>query len=449
MNFCSLKEMVRSVRQRKISPLELLEAHVTQIQKEQTRVNAFVAVYEESARLAAKAATDLLVSDLELGPLHGIPVTVKDSFDIAGRPTLCGSRFRLGHVAQQDSTAVARLRSAGAIILGKTNTPEFLNNYETDNLLTGRTNHPVDANRTAGGSSGGEAAAIATFCSPGGMGSDGGGSIRVPAHYCGIAGLKPTPGRVSAAGHFPQIAHPGGLLGVAGPMARSVADLNLLFSVVAGHDWEDPFSAPVPTLPPPKAERSVAVWFGFEDTPLDPDIRLAIERAAERFRTLDYRVERFSPKGLDQARELWWFFFERIFAPLTKDMIRGREAEAHWSSTDLMYEALSEPEPTTREVILNLARRDQMRTELIAQMKEHSILLGPVCGVTAPLHRTLRGSALHAAMAPSTLFNLLGMPGLAVPFGKSQAGMPVGVQLVARPWDDSQLLSHGIELERE
>src|SRR3982751_20547 len=280
--------MVAAVRNRKVSPAELVHAHFVQIGKEQPRINAFVATYEESGRLAAKQATDALTGSGELPPLHGIQITIKDSFDIAGEPTLCGSRLRLGHVAQRDSTAVARLRSAGAIILGKTNTPEFLNNYETDNFLTGRTNHPLDETRTPGGSSGGEAAAIAAFCSAGGMGSDGGGSIRVPAHYCGIAGLKPTPGRVSAAGHFPEIAHPGGLLGVGGPMARTVADLNLLFSVVAGHDWEDPFSAPVPTLPPHKAERSVAVWFGFEDTPLDPDIRFAIERAAERFRTLDY-----------------------------------------------------------------------------------------------------------------------------------------------------------------
>lgn len=440
---------MRSVHDRKLSSVELLEAHLLQIKKEQPRINAFVTVYEESARHAAKHATDQLSSFPHLPPLYGIPVTIKDSFDIEGEPTLCGSRFRLGHRADRDSTAVERLRSAGAIILGKTNTPEFLNNYESDNLLTGRTNHPLDSNRTPGGSSGGEAAAIATYCSPGGMGSDGGGSIRVPAHYCGIAGLKPTPGRVSGAGHFPQIAHPGGLLGVCGPMARSVSDVSLLYSVVAGHDSRDPFSAPVPVSNSSAARKSVGVWFGFDDTPLDPDIRLAMERAAEKLRESGYRVEPFQSKGLERARELWWFFFERIYAPFTRDLIRGREAEAHWSSTDLMYEALEEPEPTAREIVSNLGARDAMRTILLERMEQFSILLAPVCTVTAPLHHTLRGPELRRAMAPSSIVNLLGMPGLAVPYGTSRSGMPIGIQLVGRPWEEESLLLTGMLLERE
>ncbi|MFL6447635.1 MAG: amidase [Bryobacteraceae bacterium] len=441
--------MISAVRGRKISPLELVDAHLQQIQNEQPRINAFVSVYEESARDAAKRATDVLTGSSHVPPLHGIPVTIKDSFDISGEPTICGSRFRLGHVAEKDSTAVARLRRAGAIILGKTNTPEFLNNYETDNLVWGRTNHPLDAARTAGGSSGGEAAAIASYCSPGGMGSDGGGSIRVPAHYCGIAGLKPTPGRVSAAGHFPEIAHPGGLLGVGGPMARSVEDLSLLYSVTAGHDSLDPFSAPVPVANPAPEVSAIGVWFGFDDVPLDPDIRSAIEGAAEKLRSSGHQVELFRPKGLERVRELWWFFFERIFAPFTRDLISGREDEAHWSLTDLMNEALREPEPTAREVVSNLIARDQIRTTLLQQMEKYPIIVAPVCTATAPLHHTLRGPALHAAMSPSSTFNLLGMPGLAVRWGTSRTGMPIGVQLVGRPWEEASLLATGMRLERE
>jgi amidase len=441
--------MVAAVRNRKVSPTELVHAHFVQIGKEQPRINAFVATYEESARLAAKQATNALTASGELPPLHGIPITIKDSFDIAGEPTLCGSRLRLGHVAQRDSTAVARLRSAGAIILGKTNTPEFLNNYETDNFLTGRTNHPLDETRTTGGSSGGEAAAIAAYCSAGGMGSDGGGSIRIPAHYCGIAGLKPTPGRVSAAGHFPEIAHPGGLLGVGGPMARTVEDVSLLYSIVAGHDWLDPFSAPVPVGNSTQHVKSVGVWFGFDDVPLDPDIRRAIEGAAEKLRASGYRVELFQPKGLERARELWWFFFERIFAPFTRELISGREEEAHWSSTDLMYEALAQPAPTAQEIVSNLVARDQMRTRLLEQMERYPIILAPVCTVTAPLHHTLRGPELHAAMSPSSIFNLLGMPGLAIPQARSRTGLPIGVQLAGRPWEEQSLLTTGMRLERE
>jgi amidase len=441
--------MIKGVRDREISPLELVDAHLAQIEKEQPRVNAFVAVYGESAREQAKQATDARTVSSDLPPLYGIPVTIKDSFDIAGEPTLCGSRFRIGHLAQSDSTAVARLRAAGAIIIGKTNTPEFLNNYETDNFFTGRTNHPLDLTRTPGGSSGGEAAAIASYCSPGGMGSDGGGSIRVPAHYCGIAGLKPTPGRVSAAGHFPEIAHPGGLLGVAGPMARTVEDVSLLYSVVAGHDWRDPFSAPVPLSSAATSIERIGIWFGFEDVPLDPDVRSAIEDAAEKLRASGYKLEPFQPKGLERARELWWFFFERIFAPFTRELISGREQDAHWSSTDLMYEALEQPQPSASEIVSNLIARDQMRTSMLEQMERYPIVLGPVSTVTAPLHHTLRGPELHAAMSPSSTFNLLGMPALAVAGGRSRTGMPVGVQLIGRPWEERSLLTTGMRLERE
>lgn len=441
--------MAKAVREGTLSPVELVDAHLAQIRKDGEGINAFVAVYEESAREAARQATEALSRTGEVGRLHGVPITIKDSFDIAGQPTLCGSRFRLGHIAERDATAVQRLRAAGAIILGKTNTPEFLNNYETDNFLTGCTNHPLDGARTAGGSSGGEAAAIAAFCSAGGMGSDGGGSIRVPAHYCGIAGLKPTPGRVSAAGHFPAIAHPGGLLGVGGPMARTVEDVSFLYSVVAGHDWRDPFSAPVPVPHSAPEVRRIGVWLGFGDVPLDPDVRSAIEAAAQKFRALGYTVEPFEPHGFDRVRELWWFFFERIFAPFTRELIRGREQEAHWSSTDLMFEALKQPEPTAAEIVMNLIARDEIRTNLLEQMEQCPILLCPVCTVTAPFHHTLRGPELHDAMSPSSAFNLLGMPGLAVPSGTSRTGMPVGVQLVGRPWEEQSLLAAGMRLERE
>jgi Asp-tRNA(Asn)/Glu-tRNA(Gln) amidotransferase A subunit family amidase len=238
--------MASQVRERAVSPVELVEAHLRQIEKLNPLLNAFVVVTAERAREDARLAETAMMRGDRLGPLHGVPVTVKDSFDLAGHPTRCGSKFRSELPKERDSAAAARMRAAGAIVLGKTNCPEFLSNYETDNFITGRTNNPWNLERTAGGSSGGESAAIASFCSAGGIGSDGGGSIRIPAHCCGIAGLKPTPGRVSAAGHDPKISHPGGLLGVGGPMARTAQDVRILFSVLAGYDSQDPFSAPVP-----------------------------------------------------------------------------------------------------------------------------------------------------------------------------------------------------------
>jgi len=428
--------MAAAVRSGGLSPVTLVEHHLNQIRSRNPQINAFVEVYEDEALAAARATRPDSV------PLAGVPVTVKDSLDMAGRPTLCGSQFRVGHVADHDATCVRRLRAAGAIIIGKTNTPEFLNNYETDNYLTGRTNHPLNTAHTAGGSSGGESAAIAAFCSAGGIGSDGGGSIRVPAHYCGIAGLKPTPGRISAAGHFPAIAHPGGLLGVIGPMARTVEDVALLFSVLAGYDFADPFSAPVPLRDMPGEGFPIALWPQFYSAPVDPEIRSAVVQAGELL-----GAEPFQPTGFESALDLWWFFFERIFAPLTRDMIRGHKHDAHWTGTDLMYEALAEPEPTARDIVLNLMERDRMRTAMLKEMERYPVLITPVCGVTAPLHHTLRGRERLEAMAPATFCNVLGLPALAVPFGHAANGMPIGVQLVGRPWEEERLLAVGRLLE--
>ena len=177
-------------------------------------------------------------------PLHGVPISIKSSIDVAGHRCEAGSRLRAGYVASEDAPLVARLRAAGAVILGVTNAPEMLMAWETDNLLYGRTNNPWDLTRTAGGSSGGEAAAIAAGLSAGGVGSDGGGSIREPAHFCGICGLKPTPGRIPSTGHFPKAGGPFALLGVVGPMARTVADLQILFEVMAGCGrWRSVFRA--------------------------------------------------------------------------------------------------------------------------------------------------------------------------------------------------------------
>jgi len=223
---------------------------------------------------------------------------------------------------------VARLRREGAILLGKTNTPELLASYETDNFLTGRTNNPWDVERTPGGSSGGEAAAIAAFCSAGGVASDGGGSIRVPAHFCGIAGLKPTPGRVPGTGHFPSMGYPGGLVGVAGPMARTAEDLRLLFAALAGYDGQDPFSAPVPLRVATVAGVRIGVWEQFYKVPVDPEIRAAVRRAAGMIETLGIAVEDFEPRGLERGPKVWAIFARWPSAATKTLAVCGREDRA-------------------------------------------------------------------------------------------------------------------------
>src|SRR5579872_7262655 len=268
--------MAELIQSRKLSPVELVQAHLDPIERLNSQITAYVQIDREGALATARDAEKAIVQNKALGPLHGVPLSIKSAIDVAGMRCEAGTKLRAGHLATNDAPLVSRLRNAGAIILGTTNTPELLMAWETDNLLYGRTNNPHDLTRTAGGSSGGEAAAIATGCSAGGVGSDGGGSIRVPAHFCGICGLKPTPGRVPATGHFPQSAGPFALLGVVGPMARTISDLKVLFEVMQGPEIGDPSAAPVPLRwPAPSELKNLRIGY-FEDdgrTPVTPETR--------------------------------------------------------------------------------------------------------------------------------------------------------------------------------
>ena len=441
--------MVSMVRSGAVSPVELVESHLQQIDARNPSLNAFVAVFAEEALAEARAREADLVHSQPPGLLYGVPVTVKDSFDVAGFPTRAGSRLRSTQPAASDAAAVAQLRREGAIILGKTNTPELLASYETDNFLTGRTNHPLDSERTPGGSSGGEAAAIATFCSPGGLASDGGGSIRVPAHFCGIAGLKPTPGRISGSGHFPSLGYPGGLTGTAGPMARTAEDLRLLFAALAAFDPEDPFSSPAALRRLPAEGTRIGVWEGFYSVPVDPEIRGAIRRAAGLLEFAGFPTREFAPRGLERAPNLWALLFSQWPQQETKKLVEGRESEAHWT----LLESLGAPAPSSEQVMLTLAARDRMRASLIRQMQDVPVLLMPVSSITAFRHRERKWKVgeqeigLFQAMMPAVIANVLGLPAVTIPMGLTAGGLPVGIQLMGRPFEDELLLDVAVRLE--
>src|SRR5260370_11354005 len=296
--------MAEQIREGKISPVELVEAHLAQIRKLNPKLNAFVEVDAERAQQAARDAEIAVMQGKIVSPLHGVPVSIKSSLEVAGMHCESGSRMRAGFVATQDAAVVARLRAAGAIVLGVTNTPELLMAWETDNLLYGRTNSPWDLERTPGGSSGGEAAAIAAGMSAGGVGSDGGGSIRVPAHFSGICGLKPTPGRIPSTGHFPVSAGPFAFVGLVWPMAPTVADLKVLVEVMQGPDIGDTCPAPVPVSWPDEEESRKRKIRYFEDdgrTPVTPATRAAVRTAPEALHSTALRVEPFQPQLLEEA----------------------------------------------------------------------------------------------------------------------------------------------------
>ena len=304
----SAVEMAAGIQRRKFSPVDLVEAHLSRIDHLNPRLNAFVTVDREGARKAAKDAEAALERGETLGVLHGVPLTIKSSIDVAGYRCEAGTPLRAGNTPTADAPVVSRLRAAGAILLGNTNAPEFLMAYETDNPLYGRTNNPWDLERTPGGSSGGEAAAIAARCSAGGMGSDGGGSIRIPAHFSGICGLKPTPGRIPATGHFPPSAGPFAALGVVGPMARTIGDLSLLFEVLAGPDSGDSNSAPVPVRWPGEAElRRMNVAY-FEDdgrVSVTPETRAAGPAAGAGPQEQQIEDEPVRPPRPQEPRRPW------------------------------------------------------------------------------------------------------------------------------------------------
>jgi len=423
----TLEQQRDALRRAEVSPQELLAVHRRRIEEADPHLRAFVRVFDEPASAS--------------GPLSGIPLTVKDSFDVEGYPTLAGSLYRTGHIAARDSSAVKRLRAAGAVILGKTNCPEFLANYETDNHINGWTANPWNLERTAGGSSGGEAAAIAAGCSAGGVGSDGGGSIRVPAHCCGIAGLKPTPGRVSAAGHYPEIAHPGGLLGVAGPMARTVRDVSILFRVLAGYDPRDPFSAPVPVNDEPPRRLRIGLLSDAADTA----ITAAVAAAAKTLSGLGHSVEPFAPQNQDRAIEVWNFFFNVSTDELKRKLIATAPDKVHWTGEELLCEPPANP--SGLEVVTQLAVRDKLRVAMLEQMDEVDLLLGPPCAIPAWPRRE-RVRPFLETMAPATPWNLYAFPALVLPFGFTADGLPVGIQLVAKPWQEELLLTAGCHLEQ-
>jgi Asp-tRNA(Asn)/Glu-tRNA(Gln) amidotransferase A subunit family amidase len=441
------------VRQRALSPVELVDACLARIEALNPRLNAFVGLDADGARSAARKAEDLVLSGAPLGALHGVPISIKSSVAVSGQPWETGSRFRAGVRAEGDAPLVARLRAAGAIVIGVTNVAEQLMAWETDNALHGRTNSPWALDRTPGGSSGGEAAAIAAGLSAGGIGSDGGGSIRVPAHFSGICGLKPTPGRVPATGHHPASAGVFALTGVVGPMARTIDDLSVLLGVTAGPDRGDPNGHPVPLSPPP-GDAAVG-WFEDDGlVPVTPATRAAVRQAARWLESAGWRVEPFRPDVLEEARELWWEIFGRASRLLLEPLVSGREADVHPNLVEFLDWTRREPPVTALRLLEVEIRRDVLKARLAEQMAEYPVLLCPVAPIPAFRHGERQwlvdGRDVHylEAWRYTAWFNLLQNPAVSVPVLQDPEGLPIGVQVVARPWEELLALAAARVIEQ-
>ena len=436
-------EQLALLQQGKISALELAEEYIHRIGRLNPALHAFIEFDAEAVRAQARRAAG--------GRLAGLPLSLKSTISMRGYRREMGSLLHRGRIAEEDAEAVVRLRSAGATLLGTTNCPEFLMAYETDNRLYGRTSNPWNLAYSAGGSSGGEAAAIAAGLSAMGLGSDSGGSVRVPAHFCGICALKPTPGRVPGRGHVPAGVGPFSILGAVGPMARTVADLSLLFEVLAGQDVLDPSSPPVAyrKISLDEAKEIPIGWFEDDGlTPVTAKTREAVRNAVRALEEQGFRVERFRPAALEEARELWWTFFMLCGAMFNAPGVAGREPELSAIYREFLeLEREGSPLTTAQHLLGAWARCDVVRGKLLAEMQRFPVLLLPVCAVPAFRHGErewmVDGQRVRYldAMRYTQWFNLLGAPAAVVPVGGSVDGLPIGVQIAGRPFEDELVLA--------
>lgn len=437
------------LRSGKLSSAELADECLQQITRLNPALNAFAEFDRE--RVQKEAAS------VRPGPLSGLPMTVKSSIEVAGYRAEIGSRLREGKVSTEDARAVAALRAAGATIVGTTNCPEFLMAYETSNLLSGRTCNPWDLERSAGGSSGGEAAAIAAGFSAGGLGSDSGGSVREPAHFTGICSLKPTPGRVSAIGHLPACLGPFSSLGAVGPMARTIADIDLFFRVLCDASCAAKESAPVPyrAVSLDEAKRVPIAWFE-DDTllPVTAETRMAVQAARRELESAGFHVQAWRPEGLEEARKLWRIFFLQCGAMFYASMIEGQLDALSPIFREFLQEAAGEPMLSPSSLLYAWADMDQLRQRVAAEMQRAPILILPVCAVPAFRHGErqwlIEGQTVGYwdAMRFTQWFNVLAFPAAVVPVGQSAEGLPIGVQVAGRPYEDELVLAVASVLDR-
>ena len=440
----SATRQLELLRSGEISVVELAEAHIQQIERLNPQLNAFADFDAERVRDRARKH-DAWRGQRARRPLFGLPVTVKSSIATRGLKCEIGSLLHEGEIPAQDAVVVARLRAAGALILGTTNCPEFLMAYETDNLLHGQTRNPWNLECTPGGSSGGESAAIAAGLSAAGLGSDSGGSVRVPAHFTGICSLKPTPGRIPGRGHLPPCVGPFQILGAIGPMARTIADVSLLFRTLSGQDPIDPASPPVALREPSLDELRTNTIGYFEDdglAPVTPETRAAVQAAASVLRDAGFLVEPFRPSTLEALRQLWGKFFVQCGALFYAPTIAGREHQLSPIFNEFLGFAEALPQLTAVELLDAWAELDLLRAKTLAEMSKFPVLLCPVASIPAFRHGErqwiVEGRAVKYldAVRHTQWFNALAAPAAVVPLGRSPEGLPIGVQIVARPFED-------------
>ena len=436
------------IRAGDLSSRQAVDACLVAIDTVNGDLNAVVQLVAERARAEAAAADEWQAAGEELGPLHGVPVTIKDCFATDGIVTTVGTTGLRSFVPDADDVTVDRLRQAGAIVVGKTNCPEFLMGFESDNLVYGRTVNPFDAARTCGGSSGGEAAIVGAGASPLGLGSDSGGSLRVPAHFCGVPTLKPTHGRVPITSAVFPSTGPFSRLRAIGTLAPTVDDLVLALGVLAGPDGRDPWAAPVP-LPDPHGvdigTLRVAVYADDGVAAATPETAAAVEGAALVLEKAGASVEAVRLPVAEAAVELYTGILGGDGGAGLRRVLQAVGTTEPSPLIANMLAFLSDNVPPASDYADRLARWDRFRLDAMTFLDRFDVALSPVAAVPALPH----GTTFEHISAFGYVFthNLTGWPAAVVRGGTSPEGLPIGVQIASGPWREDRALAVARVLE--
>jgi len=463
--FQTASQLARAIRAGRMSSLEATDAYLERIARLNGPINALVVVDREGAHKAARAADRAAArKGAKLGPLHGVPITIKEAFDVAGLATTSSHPPLKDNIATTDASLVGRLRSAGAVILGKTNVPELCMDFQTDSPLFGVTCNPWDDTRGAGGSTGGGGAAVAARLSPLELGSDIGGSVRNPAHYNGIFSLKPTEWRVPARGHVPDL--PGQTrtvryMGVFGPLARSVEDLETALRIIAGPDGNEAEAAPVPLGPAPALKPKdlrIAVLDSNPLVPVSADTAAVMQATVRLLAKAGAKVRRAEPAGFDwqQSWDDWSDLLQ--YEVLALQPLAARER---------FFSKLDSPDPSARSMAraarLDMAaffavldRRDRVIRQCEVLLDGYDAWLMPVMPGAAFVRQKLDVLKIDGADHPyflagtsyNYLANLTGQPSIVMPCGFSREGLPIGLQLMGKRWGEAKLLGVAKAIEK-
>jgi amidase len=448
----SASELAEAIRSKKLSSREVVEAHLERIAAVNPKLNAVVQFTAEAARKQAEEADAALARGEIKGPLHGVPMTIKDTLETEGVICTGGTKGRANFLPKADATAVARLRAAGAIFLGKTNVPELAGAIESDNLIYGRTNNPYDLTRTPGGSSGGEAAIVAACGSPLGLGTDAGGSIRIPAHFCGLAALKPTSGRVPRTGQFPQPMGARASVFHVSLISRKVEDLALALPIIAGPDFRDSSIVGMPLLDPKAVSiAGLKVAYFDDDGVAAPtkEIVAAVRDSARAFADAGVKVEERRTPDAEKAATVYYDMSRGDGGAGTRAFLKsiGSDPISPLFEKALTYSVAPAMAGTT-EALAAFVRWDLFRNSMLRFMESYDAVLSPVAPYPALPHGTSFDEANRKGFGYSQMYNLTGWPSATVRIGTSPEGLPLNVQVAARPWREDVALALAAHLEK-